>query len=232
MNTPNWAATLMNEPAELFCSAFSDVRIEIDKPVLLGLAAIDSKGAQVLLNAVGLTSREYLLPDSRGTWTVLVKNGSHKLTGKFAQHAIAPDSDVQTVSAIGSMVRSSGESTWRELEAISPTVPDLGNKIKLTSFERAILRALSYVEEVCARPKAYLKFETTRVLVSQARRIPARAIAYLAAHTEDWERPTLRAVQPKRILAEVRQDEFDIYENRVATRLVDRLSLMLRFGPP
>jgi hypothetical protein len=227
MNTPNWAAMLMSEPADLFCSHFSSVRIDLDKPALLGLVAIDARAGQVFLNAIGVTSREYLLPDRRGAWTVLVENGSQKLTGKFAQHAIPPDSDVQTVSAIGGMVGSSGESTWRELEAISPTVPDLGNKIKLTPFERAILRDLSYVEEVCARPKAYLKFETTRLLVSQARRIPARAIAYLAAHTEDWERPTLRAVQPKRILSEVRQDEFDIYENRLTTRLVDRLLLVI-----
>ena len=40
---------------------------------------------------------------------------------------------------------------------------------------------------------------------------------------KDWERPTLRSVRPKRVLAEVREDELDIYENRLAARLVDRL---------
>ncbi|MBA2305832.1 MAG: hypothetical protein H0W08_24810 [Acidobacteria bacterium] len=62
-----------------------------------------------------------------------------------------------------------------------------------------------------------------RAAVSRARRFPVQAANYLAAHTEDWERPTLRAVVPKRILAVVREDQFDIYENRVAVRLVDHL---------
>ena len=114
-------------------------------------------------------------------------------------------------------------SRWEELDQIAPTVPDLGKRIQLTAMEQAILRYLPYLEEAFARPKAYLKTETARVYVSQARRIPARAISYLAAHTEDWERPTLRSVRPKRVLAEVREDELDIYENRVAVRLVDRL---------
>jgi hypothetical protein len=53
--------------------------------------------------------------------------------------------------------------------------------------------------------------------------VPPTAAAYLAAHTEDWERPTIRAVQPKRVLALTQEDAWDIYENRVAARLVDHL---------
>lgn len=64
--------------------------------------------------------------------------------------------------------------------------------------------------------------------VSRARRSPAQAANFLAAHTEDWERPTLRSVIPKRILADVREEQFDIYENRIAARLVDHLMSYLR----
>ena len=53
--------------------------------------------------------------------------------------------------------------------------------------------------------------------------MPAAAASYLAAHTEDWDRPLLRGILPKRILAEIRQDQIDIYENRVAARLLDNL---------
>ena len=57
---------------------------------------------------------------------------------------------------------------------------------------------------------AVSRVEIERTSVSRARRFPLQAANYLAAHTEDWERPTLRAVVPKRILAVVREDQFEI----------------------
>ena len=87
---------------------------------------------------------------------------------------------------------------------------------------------VGHLAEVCRRPRTHLRVEIERTPVSRARRFPAQAANYLAAHTEDWERPTLRAVVPKRILAVVREDQFDIYENRVAVRLVDHLVTYLR----
>ena len=46
-------------------------------------------------------------------------------------------------------------------------------------------------------------------------------------HTEDWDHRRLRGISPKRILAEVRHDQFDIYENRVTARLLDNLAAYL-----
>jgi hypothetical protein len=50
----------------------------------------------------------------------------------------------------------------------------------------------------------------------------------LAAHTEDWEHRRITGVQPSRILAQVREEEWNLYENRVAARLVDNLATWLR----
>jgi hypothetical protein len=137
------------------------------------------------------------------------------MAGTFPQHSLPVENDLPSLIAIGELVKATENCRWEELDQIAPTVPDLGKRIQLTSMEQAILRYLPYLEEACARPKAYLKTDTARVYVSQARRIPARATSYLAAHTEDWERPTLRSVRPKRVLAEVREDDLDIYENRI-----------------
>ena len=185
---------------------------------------VDTGSRGAFLNSVPIgISREYLLPDGHGAWTVLSEDGTYRMAGTFPQHSLPVENDLPSLIAIGELVKSTENRRWKELDQIAPTVPDLGKRIQLTALEQAILRYLPYLEEACARPKAYLKTETARVYVSQARRIPARAIPYLAAHTEDWERPTLRSVRPKRVLAEVREDELDIYENRVAVRLVDRL---------
>jgi hypothetical protein len=204
-----------SESITVLRSHFSDVSLAPEHSALLGMVDIEIGGGKGFLNSVPVSSREYLLPDGHGAWTILSDDGSRRITGSFAQHTLPVESDVQSLIAIGGMVRNTFRGTWQELEEIAPTVPDLGTKIRLTPLERAILRYLPYLEEACARPKAYLKFETERVFVSQARRIPARAASYLAAHTEDWETPTLRSVRPKRVLAEVREDEFDIYENRL-----------------
>lgn len=43
------------------------------------------------------------------------------------------------------------------------------------------------------------------------------------SHPGDWEHRTLRSIQPSRVLARLIDDEWNLYENRVAVRLVDHL---------
>src|SRR5690606_34852875 len=93
--------------------------------------------------------------------------------------------------------------------------------------EKLLADRLGHLVEVCQRPRSHLRVEVERTAVARARRLATQAPSYLAAHTEDWDRPTLRAVIPKRILSLVREDQFDIYENRVAVRLVDHLDAYL-----
>ena len=88
------------------------------------------------------------------------------------------------------------------------------------------VRSRSYlgISRRCAKnQEPHLHVEVERVPLAKARRLPIKAASYLASHTEDWERPLILSVLPKRILSEVRQDQIDIYENRVAARLVDHL---------
>ena len=70
--------------------------------------------------------------------------------------------------------------------------------------------------------------ETERVLVARSRRIAPDAPAWLASHTEDWDHRKITGIQPRRILAEVREEQWDLYENRIAVRLVDSLVTWLR----
>ena len=65
---------------------------------------------------------------------------------------------------------------------------------------------------------------------ARCKRPSARAPQTLAARSEDWERRTLWGIRPRRVLGLVRDELFDIYENRVAVALVDYLdrALLLR----
>jgi hypothetical protein len=61
------------------------------------------------------------------------------------------------------------------------------------------------------------------VPVSNARRITPRTVVRLAAHSEDWAQRTPGGVRPERLLAPLREIDHDLYENRVAARLVESL---------
>ena len=60
-----------------------------------------------------------------------------------------------------------------------------------------------------------------------ARKLNKKAPERLASHPEDWDGRSVLGVHPKVVLADVRKEEWHIYENRLAARLVDRLSWFL-----
>jgi len=116
---------------------------------------------------------------------------------------------------------------WEAWIREAPFVPEIEGQIHLSPLEKTLDQKLGHLAEVCFRPRAYLRLELERVSVARARRVPPRSYAELAAHPEDWERRTLRAVVPRKVQAQLPEDELDLYENRVAVRLVDHLSRYL-----
>ena len=49
------------------------------------------------------------------------------------------------------------------------------------------------------------------------------ALVHLASHSECWQRQTLSGVVPKKVKARFSEDDYQIYENRVFSRLIDKL---------
>lgn len=82
---------------------------------------------------------------------------------------------------------------------------------------------LGFLEEVFRQPEVRLTTETVLEVAARARRVPGRAIAHLSAHSEEWAGRSLVRVVPRRVLAEVRDDELDTYENRMVVRILDEL---------
>jgi hypothetical protein len=118
--------------------------------------------------------------------------------------------------------------TFREWTAVSPLDRNLADDLGRWPLEEEIEQHLKHLEAVCRFPRTHLEIIEERQMVSRARQVPARAISYLAAHTEDWEAKTLRGVRPRRVIANVREERYDLYENRVAVRLVDHLLKYVR----
>jgi hypothetical protein len=112
---------------------------------------------------------------------------------------------------------------WEKWVNTSPLVHDIGKTIRPQQLEELLERHIGHIEEICHRPRTYLKMETDRLPVSRVQRISPHATEFLSAHTEDWEKRTFRNVRPKRVLCLIREDLLDIYENKVTARLIDHL---------
>ncbi|HHD80596.1 MAG TPA: hypothetical protein ENK99_03180 [Campylobacterales bacterium] len=113
-----------------------------------------------------------------------------------------------------------------ELNDINEVVPLLRNfntRLEITEFDEFIYKYLFHIEEICREPSYHLKRDIEKVNISRAKRIPVRAINYLASHSEDWSRRKIRTVQPNKILAETIEYDLQIYENRITAKLIDSL---------
>lgn len=199
---------------------------------LIGRWLVLFEGDELFINSAAATVGDFLVPETSGQWSVLTSEG-HLQSGAIARAQGPDDLDLEAVRTIGGRLEAMIESGagWLEWINLVPMVSALsdekGEKVELKPLERLIQELFGHLETVCRKPRTHLRVEIKRVPASRARRVPVSAASYLASHTEDWERPLLRGVVPKRTLAETRQDEIDIYENRVAARLLDNLGAHL-----
>lgn len=106
---------------------------------------------------------------------------------------------------------------------LPPVSPDLGDTVELLPVERLLAQSVSSLRSICADPRMSLQSQDLRLPVSRVQRTSRRALTHLAAHPEDWLQPSAHGVRPARLLAAVRRDVLDIYENRVTANLVDYL---------
>lgn len=198
--------------------------------MLVGRWVLDMDTHEVFMNSAAAEAGDFVVPDASGHWHVLT-DGGERQSGTVARAHFPEELEAQSVRTIGGRVEElvKGGAIWLDWIDVVPLVPGISEQVDLLPLDRLIQdpRNFGALKTVCWKPRAHLHVEVERSPVSKSRRVPAAAASYLAAHTEDWDRPLLRGILPKRILAEVRQDQVDIYENRVAARLLDNLGAYL-----
>lgn len=198
-----------------------------DRSIILGQWQIITESEIIYLNSFELAphSREYILPDAANRCSFRSDNGN--INGNIQLPSCQIPSDILSESlrffADQLNKLASNSASWQDWIKISPLVPEIENKIETFSLEETAEKYFGHIEEVCRRPRSYLKMETEKLPVSRAQRISPHAIEVLAAHTEDWERRNFRSIVPKRVLCMVREDLWDIYENQVTVSLIDKL---------
>ncbi len=131
--------------------------------------------------------------------------------------ALETDAIVRLAKVIGA------NRSWEALALTPPVSQQLADRARPLALDQEIVRLLPHLQRVCHQPRLHLRVEEERLPVARARRTPVRAVAELVSHPGDWEHRTLRSIQPSRVLARQIEDEWNLYENRVAVRLVDHL---------
>jgi hypothetical protein len=91
----------------------------------------------------------------------------------------------------------------------------------VSDLETAVRREARMLEWICTVPHTELTYSEEVLAIDRTRRPASSAIPYLASHSEHWLRVTRIQPIPDRILGELRDDDFAIYENRLVSTIVD-----------
>lgn len=115
----------------------------------------------------------------------------------------------------------------------SPLMPEgvVNENSHLNSFERRLFEVIDagHLHQISMRPRLDLHYEDEVTDVARAKKLAKGALVHLASHSECWQRQTLSGVIPKRIKARFSEDDFNIYENRVYARLLDKIEQYLNW---
>lgn len=167
-----------------------------------------------------------LLPDRDGAWSFVEPSGASCKGHMFGNPWPGEPTETALI-ALGQQLAEQSPS-WGTLVEYSPLAPNLDRWVERQPLEDQIDREIQHLEQVCRAPQTHIELHTERVALGRARKLDRRAPQWLATHSEDWAARRVFGVMPRRLLALVREPRWDIYENRVAARLVDHLVEWLR----
>ena len=113
----------------------------------------------------------------------------------------------------------------------SPLLPaEIGQQGEPSELERLLVQVFErgHLDTIATRPQLNIRYDAERQPIERAKRLDPAFLRDLAAHSECWASRTLSGVIPNTILAQISEDELDIYEHRVFARLLDHLERYLR----
>ena len=196
--------------------------------MLIGRWTLATIGQSVLINSASTNPGDFLVTEPSGNWRILTEDGQQD-SGKAFHDQIPIAIEADSVRTIGDKLNNllNEGASWDAWIKTVPLVPEFSEQVDLHHFECLVRKNYGHFESVCRKPRAHLHVDVKRIPVSKAQRIPSTAVSYLASHSEDWDRRLIRGILPKRILAEIKTDQLDIYENRVTARLIDKINLYL-----
>ncbi len=85
------------------------------------------------------------------------------------------------------------------------------------------------IDKITREPKSILRYDEDIVAVERAKKTSAKSVRHLASHTENIrDIDENNYVTPKKVLIEIPEQEYAIYENRFIKTLINRLYLFVK----
>jgi hypothetical protein len=103
--------------------------------------------------------------------------------------------------------------------------PEITNFIAPTDLDQAIKKGFDsgVFQSINQRPRMSMRYDVELLATSRVKRYASNYQAHLVAHSECWQQRTFTGIIPKKLKAQVSEDEIKIYENIVYARLIDHL---------
>ena len=161
---------------------------------------------------------------AQGGWTGRWARDSFHLldveTGVDSRDSVASE-DLEALASLAQTLDTAVDSgSWRSLLGTALLSGHDDDTVALEQRERLLNEKLPSIARVTERFITRLG-ETSELLpVARVKRPARRALDRLAAHTEDWAGRTLSGPVPRRALAVTRDEDANLYENRMVTELV------------
>tara|TARA_R110001599_G_scaffold334059_4_gene550219 strand:+ start:410 stop:2245 length:1836 start_codon:yes stop_codon:yes gene_type:complete len=168
-----------------------------------------------------------------GVSSLLVDDGSELtlVDGQRKSFMLPAKSLGQKIELFERILDTIDSSIDNKIELVSPLMPEgvVNEDSHLNSFDSKLLEIIEagHLHQISMRPRLDLHYEDEVTDVARAKKLAKGALVHLASHSECWQRQTLSGVIPKKVKARFSEDDFNIYENRVYARLLDKIEQYL-----
>ena len=100
--------------------------------------------------------------------------------------------------------------------------------MRLDAVLDCIISTMPFILNIFIRPVIHLKSEEFIMPLYAVKRIDRNTVRHIMAHPEHWKSIDNGKIKPLRLLTEVYEDNYTIYENKVFCRTVDQVVTLLR----
>ncbi len=113
----------------------------------------------------------------------------------------------------------------------SPAIPpQIARSIESTQLEVELAEILQegHLHSIAKSPRFTMRYDEELLPVSRVKRTSSGYQQHLAAHSDCWYQRTFTGIIPKKLKANISEDEYNIYENRVFARFLDHIERFLQ----
>lgn len=93
------------------------------------------------------------------------------------------------------------------------------------SFLEDIKDVLPFALNICTNPRKHLRVEDEILDIELVKRISPVSLQHLSSHSEHWKARTITGLVPSRLLAQVYEDDINIYENILFRMVINKIML-------